>query len=284
MRAEEGGPAVTSDGPAVDPFVAADAMFARMSLLPSGCPERAALRSDVILSCRGSAHRLATRYRTRADTAEDLRQVAVMGLILAVDRFQVERGVPFRHFAVPTIEGELKRFFRATVWDVHVARRTQETYLELRSAECHLAQLLGHFPGSADLARHLRLPLAEIAAAQAGGAARCSLSLNRPAGAGLECDLVDLVGAPDPDLERLPVRDALARGLDALPERLVTVIRLRFVEELTQAEVGRSIGVSQMQACRLIDQAVTLLRHHVLADVTASHPSGPVSPVDRCCE
>jgi RNA polymerase sigma-B factor len=254
---------------AIDPFVTADATFARMSILPRGCAEQAALRRDVILSCRPSAHRLATRYRARADTAEDLRQVAVMGLILAVDRFRVERGIPFRHFAVPTIDGELKRFFRATVWGVHVARRTQEIYLQVRSAESHLAQLLGHVPDSADLARYLRLSPADIAAARAGGAARRALSLNRSAGAGRECELAELVGGPDPDLERLPVRDALTRGLDALPPRLFTVIRLRFVDELTQAEVGRNVGVSQMQAGRLIDQAVALLRDHVLADVAA---------------
>jgi len=253
--------------PEADPLIAVTPDLARMAALRDGDPERALIRSDVICRCTPAARREATRYRRTGEPLDDLVQVATVGLILAVDRYDPSREVPFKHFALPTISGELKRYFRDKGWSVRVNRRMQELCQEVRQAEPELAQRLGRTPTAEDLAEHLRLPVGDIALAREGEVVHFARSLNRPAYFDGEGDeLGDIIGSDDRALLAVPERDALRRALRALPSRLAMLVSLRYLDDLTQSEIGDKVGLSQMQVSRLLDRAITLLRGHMTCD------------------
>jgi RNA polymerase sigma-B factor len=252
-----------------DPLESADLALRHLATLRSDDPRRERMRSDIICRCAPAARREAARYRHAGEPMDDLTQVAMVGLILAVDRFDARRQTAFKHFALPTIAGELKRHFRDRGWNVHVGRRLQELYQEVRSAEPELAQRLGRMPTVKDLAEHLRLSEKDIFNARDAGAAHTPWSLNHrpfaafPAEDGDE--LGDSIGLPDPSIEAVADRDALKRALRILPQRLCLVLSMRFVDELTQAQIASKIGASQMQVSRLISRSLILLRRHMLA-------------------
>jgi RNA polymerase sigma-B factor len=246
--------------PAVDP------LLLTLSGLRRHDPRRGRLRDQIICQCVPAARREAARYRRSGEASEDLRQVALLGLVLAVDRYDPGRGIPFKHFAVPTIVGELKRYFRDKCWSVRVGRRVQELYQEVRRAEPELAQRLGRTPTTHDLAHALALSEADVLAARAGEAAYATRSLNWPAfGDEDSCELHGLIGAPDRDLERLPDRDALRRAWPLLPERLRLILSLRYDDDLSQTQIADKLGISQMHLSRLITRSLGLLRQHMAA-------------------
>jgi RNA polymerase sigma-B factor len=254
-------PSAQEAWPAVDP------LLQRLSGLGRHDPQRGRLRDQIICRCAPAARREAARYRRTGEAQEDLVQVALLGLVLAVDRYDPARGIPFKHFAVPTIAGELKRHFRDKCWSVRVGRRVQELYQEVRKAEPELAQRLGRTPTTRDLADALAISEEDVLAARAGEAAYATRSLNWPAfGDADSCELHELIGGPDRDLEKLPDHDALRRAWQLLPERLRVILSLRFDDDLSQTQIADKLGISQMHVSRLINRSLTLLRKHMMID------------------
>ena len=248
-----------------DQLTLADELLAELPALPQ--VEQTTTRQHVICLCAPWARREAARYRGTGESMDDLSQVAMVGLILAVDRFDPSRRVPFRHFALPTISGELKKHFRDKGWSMHVSRRVQELYQEVRTAEPEVAQTLGRTPTDRDLAEHLHLPDADVRAARQGELAFRARSLNRPTfGDGEAGELLDTVGGPDSSIESIADRDALRRSIALLPERLRTILAMRFVDEFTQCQIADKMGISQMHVSRLIARSLRLLRDHMEAD------------------
>ena len=241
-----------------------EGLLLTLSHLDPDDPARERLRDRIICLCLPAARREAARYRRTAEFQEDLVQVAAMALILAVDRYKVAQKIPFKYFAVPTIRGEIKRHFRDKCWSVRVGRRTQELYQELTKAEPDVAQRLGRTPTTGDLAEALGRSQEDVRTARAGEAAFTSWSLNWPEfGDGESCELHEMIGSPDRDIERVPDRDALRRAWPTLPERMRLILSLRFNEDLSQSQIADKLGISQMHVSRLIAKSIKMLRRHM---------------------
>jgi RNA polymerase sigma-B factor len=209
----------------------------------------------------------ARRFRTSGQSMEDIVQVGVIGLIKAIDRFEVSREVQFTSFAVPYIIGEIKRFFRDTSWAVHVPRRLQEARTELAKATEELSSRLGRAPKVAELAALMNLSEEEVVEAQIAANGYLSSSLDATVtGDPDESDttLSQFIGEEDPALELVEDFHALAPLVAELDERQRLILHLRFVEELTQAEIGARLGISQMHVSRLISRTVARLRSGML--------------------
>ncbi len=253
--------------PLGDAWRTADPLLAAMAGLEPDDPQRARVRGEVICQCAREARREADRYRNTAEPLEDLFQVAIVGLIHAVDRFDPGRGIPFRHFALPTITGELKRHFRDKCWGVKVSRRVQELHHLVRRAEPDLAQRLGRLPTEADLAEHLQLSPDDVQAARQGGAMYTTRSLNRPLNGDDDLtEIIERIGGPDSAIESVTDREALRRAWPLLPKRLRDIVTLRFVDELSQSQIADKMGISQMHVSRLITRSLTLLRRYMTAE------------------
>jgi RNA polymerase sigma-B factor len=235
-------------------------------------PERARLREEMIRSALPFAARLAGRYRNRGEPADDLEQVARLGLVKAVDRYAPDRG-SFTAFAITTITGELKRHFRDRTWAVHVPRRMQDLGLEVTQAAALLRHQRGRTPTDAELAAHCDVEEEEIAAARLSAACYRSASLNTPVGDG-GAELGDLYGAPDPDVglveDRLTVRNLIER----MPARERRLLTLRFYGNLSQSEIAAELGMSQMHVSRLLSRALGGLREAMLTDSVPRRRAG----------
>jgi len=207
------------------------------------------------------ARHVAARYRGGSEPIEDLEQVASLGLVKAIDRFDAGRGTSFSSYAVPTISGELRRHFRDYTWSLRVPRDLQERAVKVGKTEYALTLELGRAPTAAELADRLDCTVEELLEARdAAGANRMS-SLDAPVG-GEEDDggsLAELLGADDTRLEELERELTVDSALASLDERSRTILRLRFNEELTQAAIGERVGLSQMHVSRLIRQALETL-------------------------
>ncbi|MFJ5137911.1 RNA polymerase sigma factor SigF [Streptomyces sp. NPDC088707] len=212
----------------------------------------------------------AGRFRSRGDEREDILQVGMVGLIKAIDRFDLSREVEFATFAVPYIVGEIKRFFRDTTWAVHVPRRLQEARVELAKATDELSSRLGRAPSLSELAPVMDLSEDEVVEAQvaANGYHSTSLDARLAGGDSDEEDaaLADLIGQEDPALALFEEFHTLAPLVEALAPRDRLLLHLRFVEELTQTEIGERIGVSQMQVSRLLARSLDRLRDGMVDD------------------
>jgi RNA polymerase sigma-B factor len=212
------------------------------------------------------ARQLARRYERQDESLDDLLQVASMGLVKAIDRFDPSRGTAFSSFAVPTILGELKRYFRDVGWAVHVPRGMQERALEVNRAVSELSRTLGRSPTPAEIAEFTELAPEEVLEAMEAATAYDSVSLEAPRsngdgdGDGDAWEVVDRLGSEDPGYELAEYSATIAPQLRALPERDRLVLQLRFVEDLTQSEIAERIGVSQMHVSRLIRQALERVR------------------------
>ncbi|WSV43904.1 RNA polymerase sigma factor SigF [Streptomyces sp. NBC_01077] len=206
----------------------------------------------------------AGRFRARGDEREDILQVGMVGLIKAIDRFDLSREVEFATFAVPYIVGEIKRFFRDTTWAVHVPRRLQEARVELAKATDELSSRLGRAPRIAELAPVMDLSEDEVVEAQVAANGYHSTSLDATFAGGDSEDedaaLGDLIGQEDPALALFEEFHTLAPLLEALAPRDRLLLHLRFVEELTQTQIGERIGVSQMHVSRLLARSLDRLR------------------------
>ena len=210
------------------------------------------------------ARQLARRYQRASEPLDDLLQVASMGLIKAIDRFDADRDIAFSSYAVPTILGEIKRHFRDRTWAVRVPRDLQELSLKVDKAVGQLSEDLRRQPSVAEIGEVVGADEEDVLEAlQAGGAYR-AVSFEAPRGGNGDDDdvatLADSIGFDEDGFDRAEERATLARLMSGLSRREREVLRMRFEEDMTQAEIGVVIGVSQMQVSRVIRQALTRLR------------------------
>ncbi|MFD9460522.1 SigB/SigF/SigG family RNA polymerase sigma factor [Streptomyces sp. NPDC060027] len=242
-----------------------DATFRRIAALPDG-PERSALRQEVVCAWMPMAVRLARRFRHRGETFEDLRQVAQLGLVKAVSRFDPSLGTAFPSFAVPTILGEVKRHFRDELWVVHVPRRVQELRGQVRAADRELSSSLGGaIPAVRDIAAHTGLTEAEVRLGQGALESFTAWSLDAVPGRSADGHpLTETIGGTEPGFDRIVDREALRPLLRALPERERQILYMRFFCEMTQARIGLQLGVSQMHVSRLITRTCAQLHDQVM--------------------
>ncbi|MFF1388143.1 SigB/SigF/SigG family RNA polymerase sigma factor [Rhodococcus erythropolis] len=235
------------------------ALFAEMAVLPDGNSDRDTLRTQIIESCLPIAENIAARYRGRGQSHEDLVQVARLGLVNAVNRFDLDKGRDFLSFAVPTMMGEVRKHFRDKGWDVRVPRSLQENYLALKKAQSSLTQDLGREPTATELAIEIGVESGEIGQIAAAGDTYHAASLE----ATLADDgqsLGDTLGDFDRALDGIDNHETLRPALLALPERERTILLYRFFGELTQAEIAEKVGLSQMHVSRLLAQSLKTLR------------------------
>jgi RNA polymerase sigma-B factor len=213
------------------------------------------------------ARDLATRYTYTDEPFDDLLQVASLGLVKAIDRFEPGRGTKFTSYAAPTILGELKRHFRDKGWSLHVPRDLQERTLAVSRATEVLSTELGRSPKVREVAEHLGCSVEQVLEAQEAAASYESASLDAPTmrDDGESASLVDLLGADDSSYELVEDRDAIASTWLALPEVERKVIELRFMHDLTQREIGERIGYSQMHVSRLLRRALNRLESAAIA-------------------
>ena len=228
---------------------------------PDRVPLSDAARDAMITDNLGLAHQLARRFLHRGEPLEDLVQVASVALVKSVDRFDPDRGVDFAAFATRTIIGELKRHFRDKGWAVRASRRVQELYLELGHATSTLVQRLGRSPTVAELAQMTgsseEAVLEAIEAGQGYRAASIDAAENE------DDPLSARMGARDARFDSVEERALLAPALARLPAREQSILRMRFVQGLTQSEIAVTIGVSQMHVSRLLAASLNELRQHI---------------------
>jgi RNA polymerase sigma-B factor len=225
------------------------------------------------------ARSLARRYERGSEPLEDLVQVASVALVKAIDRYDPARGYAFSSFAVPTIAGELKRHFRDQTWMVRPPRGIQEVTLRVEGALARLSQQLDRSPTTSELADAVGVSDEEILEAMQARSARGALSLHAPQGEpGDGMSLQDTLGADDPDIERAETRAQLDRLMAEVSPRAREMLRMRFEEDMTQAEIGAAIGISQMQVSRMLHQTIAKLREVAEQEATpapAGASSGP---------
>ncbi|MGX6603816.1 SigB/SigF/SigG family RNA polymerase sigma factor [Micromonosporaceae bacterium Da 78-11] len=230
-----------------------------------GPAERGELRDALVRRCLPFAGRIAHRYRGRGESLEDLEQVARLGLVKAVDRYDPRRG-SFTAYAVITMSGEIKRHFRDKAWGVHVPRRVQDLSLEVGRASRTLTGLLSRTPTTAELAERLDVSSEAVldAIGSAAGYAPSSLNVSGPGDGATQ--LGDRLGAVDRDLESVDDRLTIAELLSRLPVRERRMLAMRFYGNRTQVEIAAELGVSQMHVSRLLARALTWLREAMLSD------------------
>ncbi len=219
-------------------------------------------RDELVRRFLPLARKLARRYAGAREPIDDLVQVASLGLVKAVHRFDPTRDIAFSSFAVPTIAGELKRYFRDLGWSVHVPRGAQEMALKVEQARQQMASRSGRSPSVNELAQYLEWSVEDVLDALEAGSAHHSVSLDAPIddGEGEGGSLAQSLGDDDERFETIEDRVTIATATQRLPARERKVLYLRFVEDLTQTQIAESIGVSQMQVSRILRRAVAQLQ------------------------
>ncbi len=253
---------------AIDTRTLSRSLFLRLAELPVDSPERTYVRDTLIELNLPLVRYAAARFRSRNEPMEDIVQVGTIGLIKAIDRFDCERGVEFPTFAMPTIVGEVKRFFRDTSWSVRVPRRLQELRLALTKASDELSQKLDRSPTVAELAVCLGVSEEDVVDGLAVGNAYTASSLDSPppeddSGEGT---LADRLGYEDTALEGVEYRESLKPLLAQLPPRERQIIMLRFFANMTQSQIGEEVGISQMHVSRLLTRTLAQLRDGLTAE------------------
>jgi RNA polymerase sigma-B factor len=249
--------------------------LAELAGLAADDPERVRLRAWVIEWYLPMSVFLARRFGGRGELLDDLRQVAAVGLIKAVDRFDPARGGDFASYAIPTIVGEIKRHFRDKTWAVRVPRRLQELKLRLPAVTEELLQTLRRVPTSAELAQRLGISERDMVSAQLSANAYRPFPIDRGISGGPQLRAVDRLGGPDPDLEAADDRTTLRGLLARLPVRERRILAMRFEADMSQTQIAAAVGVSQMQVSRLLAKSLAQLRE---ALITEPHPSNGQAP------
>jgi RNA polymerase sigma-B factor len=222
-------------------------------------------REQAISNLMLLAYSVCRRYERRGVEWDDLVQVASLGLIKAIERFDPERGMAVSSYVVPTIAGEIKRHFRDKTWAVRPPRGLQERSLLVSGAASKLAAAHGRSPSPTVIAEHVGLSEEDVVEALIANRSYDGLSLETPtsSGGGEITTIGESIGAPDDELDRVDDRATIDALLSVLPARDRKVLRLRFDDDLTQSEIGARIGVSQMQVSRIIRQALRALRQDI---------------------
>ncbi|MBX8692047.1 RNA polymerase sigma factor SigF [Mycobacterium porcinum] len=236
-------------------------MFRELSGLSEGSSARERQRERIVERCLPLADHIARRFDGRGEPREDLVQVARVGLVNAVNRFDVEAGSDFVSFAVPTIMGEVRRHFRDNSWSVKVPRRLKELHLRLGAATAELSQRLGRAPTASELAEELDMDREEVIEGLVAGSSYNTLSIDSGGGGDEDAPaIVDTLGDVDLGLDQIDNRETLRPLLAQLPERERTVLILRFFESMTQTQIAERVGVSQMHVSRLLAKSLARLR------------------------
>src|SRR5947209_852729 len=247
--------------------VRARALFAELAQFDPDDPARGRIRDDLVEMHLPLVEYLARRFRNRGEPLDDLIQVATIGLIKSVDRFDLERGVEFSTYATPTIVGEIKRHFRDKGWAIRVPRRLQELKLSLTKATSELSQRLGRSPTVAELAGHLEMTEEEVLEGLESANAYSAVSLDAPDGGDEDSPAVaDTLGAEDESLEGVEYRESLKPLLDQLPPREKRILLLRFFGNMTQSQIAADLGISQMHVSRLLARTLAQLRDGLTTD------------------
>jgi RNA polymerase sigma-B factor len=242
-------------------------LFERLAQLPPDDPERVRIRATLVELHLPLVEYLARRFRNRGEWLDDLTQVATIGLIKSIDRFDLDRGVEFSTYATPTIVGEIKRHFRDKGWAVRVPRRLQELKLSLTKAIGDLAQREGRAPTVSELAAHLQMSEEEVLEGLESANAYSTVSLDAPDSGDEDAPAVaDSLGMIDDALEGVEYRESLKPLLERLPPREKKILLLRFFGNMTQSQIAAELGISQMHVSRLLARTLAQLREGLTID------------------
>jgi RNA polymerase sigma-B factor len=241
------------------------ALFAERAGLPDGHPRRVQLRNELIAGHLALTRNIARKYAYRGDNPEDLEQVASVGLVLAVDRFDPERGSDFLSFAVPTISGEVLRYFRDRTRTIRTPRRLRALQSRIHDAVAELGQRHRRAPRPSEIAEYLAVDVEDVLEALAAQGAAYTASLDETASEddGERLRFEGALAHVEEEFDLVEQREALAPLLAALPERERRILLLRFFGGLTQTEIGAQIGISQMHVSRLLSRTLSRLRHQL---------------------
>ncbi len=242
-------------------------LFFQITTMSADDVNRAPLRDELVEMHLPLVEYLARRFRNRGEPLDDLVQVATIGLIKSVDRFDLERGVEFSTYATPTIVGEIKRHFRDKGWAIRVPRRLQELKLSLTKATSELSQKNGRSPTVAELAAHLEMSEEDVLEGLESANAYSAVSLDAPDGGDDDSPAVaDSLGVTDDALEGVEYRESLKPLLDKLPSREKHILMLRFFGNMTQSQIATELGISQMHVSRLLARTLAQLREGLLVE------------------
>ena len=253
---EEGTPSTTRDR--------SHELFAALRADQSSAAERLRVRGELVELHLPLVEHCARRFLNRGEPLEDLVQVGTIGLIKAVDRFDVERGVEFSTYATPTILGEIKRHFRDKGWAIRVPRRLQELRMSISSATGELSQMLGRSPTPQEVAERIGVSVEDVLEGMESANAYSTLSLD--AGDGQEDGLgsmLDTMGALDEELEHVEIRESIRPLIESLPLRERQILLLRFFRQMTQSQIAAEVGISQMHVSRLLNRTLADLRESI---------------------
>jgi RNA polymerase sigma-B factor len=262
-------------GPDAEGFGALAPVFAEHAACASDDPRRTELRARLVVAHLPIARNIARRFARRGEPTEDLEQVATVGLMHAVDRFDPGRERDFLSYAVPTIMGEVRRHFRDVAWSVRTPRSVKDRYLAVGTATSRLSQRLGRAPTASEIAAHLAITREEVAEAVAAHGSYHPASLDQTLGEGDDSTLTNVLGIVDPEFDRVEVRSMVHALVASLPDRERRMLALRFVHEQTQAEIAEVLCISQMHVSRLLTRTLAQLRAQVEAQARADEADGP---------
>jgi RNA polymerase sigma-B factor len=237
-------------------------LFTEFAGLSEDHPRRAQLRDELVTGHLPVAMHIARRFAHRGEPQEDLQQVATVGLINAVDRFEPDRGSDFLSYAVPTITGEVRRHFRDQAWSMRVPRRLKDLHVSIGTAVSELSQRLGRAPRPSEIAAHLQCSTEDVLEGLEAATAYRSASLDEvltEESTGGQTT-ADTLGEADAALDQVEYREAVRPLLESLPERERTILMLRFFGNLTQTQIAEKVGISQMHVSRLLAQTLAKLR------------------------
>ena len=242
-------------------------LFAQLAETDPPIAGRHRIRDELVEMHLPLVEYLARRFRNRGEPLDDLVQVATIGLIKAVDRFDLERGVEFSTYATPTIVGEIKRHFRDKGWAIRVPRRLQELKLSLAKATSELSQRNGRSPTVAELAGHLGMSEEDVLEGLESANAYSAVSLDAPdSGDDDNHAVADTLGVTDESLEGVEYRESLKPLLERLPAREKRILLLRFFGNMTQSQIAAELGISQMHVSRLLARTLHQLRDGLLVE------------------
>ncbi len=237
------------------------ALFEQLAAAADDTQRRAVLRAQLIQRCIPLADHIARKFSGRGEPFDDLTQVARVGLVHAVDRFDISRGSNFLSFAVPTIMGEVRRYFRDNTWAMRVPRRVKETHLRIGAAIDALSQSLGRSPTAKEIAVELGISADEVTQAVIAGNAYQPSSIDAVSvGRDSEASLLDTLGEEESQFDRVEEYVAIRPLLAGLPERERRILTMRFFESMTQTQIAQRMGISQMHVSRILAKTLARLR------------------------
>lgn len=237
-------------------------MFEQLADLKAGTPTHEAIRAALIERHLPLVVFMARKFADRGEPLDDLIQVGTIGLIKAIDRFEIARGFEFSTFATPTIVGEIKRHFRDKTWAIRVPRRLQELGAAVSKANTELAQKLDRSPTTKEIAKHLGVSVDDVAEALEANSAYSTISLDT---ASADAPTIgDSVGSLDDALEGVEYRESLKPLLERLDDREKRILQLRFFDNLSQSQIATDLGISQMHVSRILNKVLIHLREGLL--------------------